>query len=372
MDRRAQPALSMVTQNEGDTMKHYGLIGCVLLVSCLRPSEDNVRLDEVVGQASTDSLTIDTKGQAAVSVLGNSAILWAAAPSLSITIETNESVSLTINNVLKDAELRAGTETIMRLSAERDTQARFNIPARLSGRELMLMTPDALTSDAFKVVVLSDIQEAIDEFGDIVTRINEEEDIDFVVSTGDLTRRGGIDELIRFQEELRSLDVPFFSTVGNHEVPGSQEWHEMFGPFSVFFEYKGVAFTLLDSSTATIDPEAKIRFEEFASLHLERPHLFLTHVPLLDPSGIRSGAFRNRHEGIALASDLRDANVDALFFGHVHSFYTFSLASVPSFISGGGGAIQERLDGIERHYLKVSLDPDSPSPLRDVTVVRVD
>jgi hypothetical protein len=43
---------------------------------------------------------------------------------------------------------------------------------------------------------------------------------------------------------------------------------------------------------------------------------------------------------------------------------------VPTFISGGGGAIEEQLDGIGRHYLKVHARPHKR--LDDVAIVRVD
>jgi 3',5'-cyclic-AMP phosphodiesterase len=54
----------------------------------------------------------------------------------------------------------------------------------------------------------------------------------------------------------------------------------------------------------------------------------------------------------------------------VHSFYAFTNAGIPAYISGGGGAIPQRLDGIGRHYLVV--DVDSARQISEVAVVRVD
>ena len=45
-------------------------------------------------------------------------------------------------------------------------------------------------------------------------------------------------------------------------------------------------------------------------------------------------------------------------------------AGVPAYISGGGGAIPERMDGIGRHYLVVEVDPRVG--VRTVGVTRVD
>ena len=133
--------------------------------------------------------------------------------------------------------------------------------------------------------------------------------------------------------------MPFFTTAGNHEVPGAENWHATFGPFSTFFVQHGVAVSLVDSSNATIDPDLYERTLDFAERHRGAPHLWLTHVPLLDASGVRSGAFRSRNEAARVLQMLAERDVDALFFGHVHSYYAYELAGVPAYISGGGGAV---------------------------------
>jgi hypothetical protein len=50
------------------------------------------------------------------------------------------------------------------------------------------------------------------------------------------------------------------------------------------------------------------------------------------------------------------------------------MAGIPAYISGGGGAIPERFDGIGRHFLVVELGKDSQghNAVDDVRVVRVD
>ena len=54
----------------------------------------------------------------------------------------------------------------------------------------------------------------------------------------------------------------------------------------------------------------------------------------------------------------------------MHSYYAYSNAGIPAYITGGGGAIPEQLDGIGRHYLTV--DVDSVRQVSEVAVVRVD
>jgi predicted phosphodiesterase len=225
--------------------------------------------------------------------------------------------------------------------------------------------------EAFTFAVLSDVQSAVDRVHEVFARINLDPELSFVVSTGDLVDTGAREELVRFQQELAILEVPLFSTVGNHEMGAPpQPWHERFGPFNVHFLFKGTSFSLLDSGNATIDPHIYDRLDGWLNEAKQRPHVVLTHVPPLDPIGLRGGAFRSRKEAAKLMQRLADGRVDALFLGHIHSYYAFSAAGVPSYISGGGGAIPERLDGIERHYLRVRMHPERG--IEDVAVVRVD
>lgn len=346
----------------------------LLLVSCLRPSEHHERLDEEVGMAESQGLRIDSDGTVAVrSITSEEVVLWAASPRVRLSLEgMSGPLQLRVMNTLPDAELLVDEAAALpRESGRRRTEGVWSLSPDLNGESLILQSADADAPVAHAVAVLSDIQRAIDTFPEVVDRLNQDE-VRYVISTGDLTNNGTREELLRFQVELERLDVPFYSTVGNHEVPGPENWHALFGPFSTFFVQHGVAVSLVDSSNATIDPDLHTRMLAFADANVGAPHLFLTHVPLLDASGFRAGAFRSRNEAARVIQELSARSVDAIFFGHVHSYYAYSLGDVPTYISGGGGAIPERLDGIERHYLRVNLAPDAERPLDGVTFVHVD
>jgi predicted phosphodiesterase len=237
--------------------------------------------------------------------------------------------------------------------------------------ELRLAPPDADEHAPFVFAVLSDVQRAVGEVNEIFARMNEDLELRFVVSTGDLVNTGTRAELERFQRELALLEIPLFSTVGNHEMGAPpRHWHELFGPFNVHFGFRGVSFSLVDSGNATIDPEVYGWLDGWLAEARAGVHVVLTHVPPLDPVGLRGGGFRSRKEAAKLITALGQGAVDVLFLGHIHSYYAFSNAGVPTYLSGGGGAIQERLDGIERHYLRVGVDPSRG--IQDVAIVRVD
>jgi 3',5'-cyclic AMP phosphodiesterase CpdA len=211
----------------------------------------------------------------------------------------------------------------------------------------------------WRFALLSDIQEAIDRVQDIYTRMNADPSIEFVVSAGDLTTRGAPEQLDRFKAELERLRVPFFATLGNHEL-GTDDgapFQRAFGRASFRFLYGGVTFTYLDSASATIDPRVYDWLNGWLDEARGGTHVVLMHIPPIDPIGVRNGSFAERNEAAKLLALLAGGNVDLTLYGHIHTYYPFSNAGIPAHIAGGGGAIPERFDGIGRHYLTIDVDP---------------
>jgi Icc protein len=191
------------------------------------------------------------------------------------------------------------------------------------------------------------------------------------VFAGDLTETGSAGELERFVEELAGLPVPLYATLGNHEL-GTREdlFHERFGRGNHSWAHRGVRFTFLDTASATLAPAAHAWLDGWLADGRDDFHVVLAHIPLLDPVGTRNGGLANRGEGHALAARLARGGVDLALYGHIHTFYAFEHAGVPAYISGGGGAIPDRLDFIGRHYLTVDVDPASGT--FQTAVVRID
>ncbi|MEM9068165.1 MAG: metallophosphoesterase [Myxococcota bacterium] len=351
-------------------MKRWWMVICV--VGCLRPSEDAAKLDDEVGIAASALLQVEeTDGLASVRAIDDASVeLWAASPVLHLRViaETEGVRRFTVDNAMPGA-VPDVAHTL--LPSERGTQLVFDAELSAGEQRIRIAPPDADLEEPWRFGVLSDIQEAIGRVGEIFMRMNDEPEMRFVISSGDLTSSGTRGQLERFQDELELLDVPFFSTTGNHEASGDElDWHELFGPFSSSFAFRGVSFSLVDSSGGTIDPRVYNTLDEWLDGSADRVHVFTTHYALFDPAGLRNGSFKSRNEAARLANRLAAHDVDVLFFGHVHSYYAFSIAEIPSYISGGGGAIEERLDGIQRHFLRVDVDP--AVGIENVALVRVD
>jgi Icc protein len=152
--------------------------------------------------------------------------------------------------------------------------------------------------------------------------------------------------------------VPFYTTLGNHELwEAPERYLERYGRASFQFVFRGVVFTFVDSGDAGLDPIIEARLDDWLDAAADQVHVFLTHFPPIDPVGTRYGSFRSRRDAHRLLAKLAAADVDLTLYGHVHSFLSFDNAGIPAFISGGGGAMPERWDGIGRHFLVIDIAP---------------
>jgi 3',5'-cyclic AMP phosphodiesterase CpdA len=271
---------------------------------------------------------------------------------------------------MPDAEL-SGAPGAVAMPGAVPTQRRWIFTPDASDLTLAVAPLDAGAPGAFRFAVLADVQEGIGKVQDIYRLVAAEPQVRFVVFDGDLTQFGTTEELQRFQRELRSLPVPLFATLGNHEL-GSRPptFHALFGRGSFRYVFRGVQFTMLDSASATIAPLTYTRLEGWLAEGRDRLHVVGMHIPPIDPVGTRNGAFASRAEAARLLAMLAGGGVDLTLYGHIHSYYSFWNAGIPAYISGGGGSLPERFDGIGRHFLVLDADPAEKEV--KVRVVRVD
>ncbi len=348
---------------------------------CLAPASERAERDLEVGKAkSGDSSVVVTDGLAVIREFSAGEVsLWAGAPVVHVQLDTAQDApaewSLDVRNVLRDATVTVatsdGSAVATLVERPRVTRARFRLRLPAGARtSITIAPPDRDDPSAWTFALLSDVQEAIDEVQDVFSKIDATPSVRFLLGAGDLTRRGSAEELRRFQRELESLDVPYYTTLGNHELGESPApWHEHFGRASFRFVYRGVQFTLLDSGSATIDPLVYEWLDAWLDEGRDHAHVVAMHIPPVDPFGIRNGSFASRNEAAKLLRRLALGRVDVTLYGHIHSQYSFDNAGIPAHISGGGGAIPERFDGIGRHFMTFEV---SASGVHRTGVVRVD
>jgi Icc protein len=352
-----------------------GLVALLLVAGCMDVAEERAQREEEIGHASNDTVTVSVDdGLASVQQLDRSGLrLWGSAPALTIRLgfgaSPPPSFTVALDNAMPDAVL-AGVPATPAVSLV-PTERRWSFTPPAGDLVLTVAPPDAALPGPFRFAALADVQEAIGEVQDIYRRIGQDPQIRFVVFDGDLTQWGNSDELRRFQRECKSLAVPLFATLGNHEL-GSRPpaFHTLFGRGSFRYVFRGVQFTMLDSASATLAPLTYTRLEGWLAEGRDRLHVVGMHIPPIDPVGTRNGAFASRAEAARLLAMLAGGGVDLTLYGHIHSYYSFWNAGIPAYISGGGGSIPERFDGIGRHFLVLDADPAEKEV--KVRVVRVD
>jgi hypothetical protein len=352
------------------------------LCACLDVAEERVERDLAVGKRENAGARVAVDGGlAAVRGLDTTRLeLWANAPSLDVDLSLPSDAGrfeLRVRNTLPDAELALHDERGRAIELEPiattfATERRAAFDARGGGRfRLRLGAPDAAREEPFAFLVFADVQDALPRVGDIFAKMNRELDARFVMMPGDITERGGAAELRRFQQEQLALRVPIFVTLGNHELGTTAlPYHDYFGRGSQSFTFRGARFTLLDSASATLDPTVYDWLDGWLAAGRGRTHLVFMHIAPVEPSGLRNGCFSSRAESDKVLARMARGGVTAAFYGHVHSYYSFEHAGIPAFISGGGGAIPERFDGIGRHFLVVHVDPAARA--FESRIVRVD
>lgn len=361
----------------------FALVPIVAVVGCLDVADDRARRDGQVGQAqhvTGASVRIDS-GAAAVRAFGPRGVtLWAGAPQLSgqlVTAGQGGGFEFRIRNRLPDAQLvvvdSAGSRLpVTAIPTEVPTEGAWSIDApAMASLVFALQASDSDVVAPWRFAVFADVQEAIDEFGSFVDRMNATPGLRFALVSGDLTERGTDDELAAFERATARLKVPWYATLGNHEL-GTREYafHDFFGRGNHHFAFRGLHVTMLDSASATIAPAVYDWLDGWLGQGAGALHVALMHIPPSDPVGTRGGSFASRSEASRLLTKLARGGVDLTVYGHVHSYYAYTNAGIPAFITGGGGAIPERFDRIDRHFLTVDVDPVRST--LDVGLVRVD
>lgn len=341
-------------------MKRLALAALVLATGCVRPGEDRALAELDVGHAALADATVLVRGGLAQirDFTDHRLELWSQSPVLEIELALTATAvgdwTLVIRNAMPDAVLSRGDiPPATRAGGEHPTVAIFTVALGEGTHLLRVAPPDADIVAPFRVAAMADIQTALPTVDEVFERINAVPDLRFVVGIGDITERSEEHEFDLFDRQLVTLQIPFYTTLGNHELWAELNYRERFGRSSFQFDFKGVSFTFADSGNAGIDPIVEDWIDDWLDAARDRTSVFLTHIPPLDPVGARYGGFRSADDGRRLLTRLLQGNVDLTLYGHIHTFVEFENAGIPAFISGGGGARPMTWDGLDRHFLVV-------------------
>lgn len=350
-------------------------LACLLALGCTRPSEERAYLELDVGIAKiADASVLVAGGLAVVRELTDHRLeLWANAPDLRLELVLGDTAAgdwtIVVRNSLPDAVLReeSGSSFAMtsRTGDDGPTVATFQLSLAAGTHALRVGPLDADTPGAFQVAAMADIQKALPTVDDVFETINAVPELRFVVGMGDITERSEDAEYELFDRQLAYLNIPFYTTLGNHELWDTpQKFFDRYGRASFQFVFKDVAFTFADSGDAAIDPLVHEQVVDWLRAARDQTSVFLTHMPPIDPVGVRYGSFRSTRDGQRLLGELVNGQVDLTLYGHIHTFVEYENGGIPAFISGGGGAQPMKGDGIDRHFLVVLFDATETASAR--------
>lgn len=219
----------------------------------------------------------------------------------------------------------------------------------------------------FAFVALGDTHDDYDDLEDVVAVLRERSDVHFLVHSGDLTNRGLLAEFAWVKHELDELDVPYLTTLGNHDAlsRGQQIYREMFGPYDYSFVYGGVKLVFYNANTLEFPGEAPRRDwlrAQVSDLGGAERLMLVGHVPPQSSEDLPGGDTRRFYEEIATEHDI------ALWIhGHIADYalvpFHDDLALSTSTFEGGHYSVVTVLEGtlrVERCTFAVCNEVTSP------------
>jgi predicted phosphodiesterase len=176
-------------------------------------------------------------------------------------------------------------------------------------------------TDEYSFIVLTDIHIedgkawGLEKLKDV---IEADSSIKFAVITGDITQYGSTQDIKKFIEIARSLNVPCYPVIGNHDVffGNWPHWKDMIG--STRYRINGGTATLfiLDSASAYFGKDQLDWLEKEIKTARGRVFVF-SHANIFVKSPVDIQQFTDTKERARLVSILRNKG-DIMFMGHVH------------------------------------------------------
>lgn len=230
----------------------------------------------------------------------------------------------------------------------------------------------------FSFIVLGDNRSGDDVYRKIVAMAMEHKP-DFIVNTGDvITKPGNKKQWAKFWEMSKPVTVPYFLTVGNHDVSSRKRSSEKTHKEQVdlpgnelyySFPAGNSLFVVLDSQLE--GQEKKITGEQFhwvqgvlANSDAKHMFVFLHHPLYPDPGKGRhhgNSLDRYKEDRNRLHALFRKYNVTMVFTGHEHLYYRKSVDGIAHIITGGGGAplYAPADDGGFHHFIQVTVEGEA-------------
>jgi len=174
------------------------------------------------------------------------------------------------------------------------------------------------SKDEFSFAVFADSHYNYHELDGAVSDVDKRDEIDFVVVNGDISEHGYLKEFELFHDQMETLNVPYLTTIGNHDYRSNGEkiYSDMYGAKNYSFVYHNCLFIMWDNVFWESNKypdfewlEQQLQTEEAYS------HIFvICHIP---PFGSQ---FDDESEQ-KYTNLMSKYDVDLSIHGHTHSYY---------------------------------------------------
>ena len=226
---------------------------------------------------------------------------------------------------------------------------------------LLFLFPFTLFSQNFKFAQVTDTHvggaTGADDLRRTVLDLNQQQGIDFVILSGDVTEFGSDDELALAKQILDSLSLPLYVIPGNHDSnwseSGANSFRKVFGAETFFFEHKGIQFIGTTSgpnmrmSPGQVPRENLVWMDSVFKANPDqgKPLIAVNHYPL-------DSSLNNWYENI---NRIKTRNVQLALCGHGHNNHLYDWEGIPGVMSRSNLRAKEEVGG----YNIITISPDS-------------
>lgn len=226
---------------------------------------------------------------------------------------------------------------------------------------LLFLIPLNLFSQTFKFAQVTDTHvggaTGADDLRRTVLDLNQQQGIDFVILSGDVTEFGSDEELALAKQILDSLNLPLYVIPGNHDSnwseSGANSFRKVFGSETFFFEHNGVQFIGTTSgpnmrmSPGQVPRENLVWMDSIfkANPDQDKPLIAINHYPL-------DSSLNNWYENI---DRIKTKNVQLALCGHGHINKLYDWEGIPGVMARSNLRAKDAVGG----YNIITVSSDS-------------
>ncbi len=214
----------------------------------------------------------------------------------------------------------------------------------------------------FSFAVIGNIKNSIDIFDTKLARKINNDNLDFVISTGNAVWDGGEDKYRILNKSLKKVKAPVIMGIGDNEVSdgGTLRFYKHFGPLYFSFSTENSYFIFLDTTGETSEAWQRewLGRELINAQKYKYRFIFMNKPPYeIEGNYIKSASYRQ-----FLKDNFLKYNVTAVFASGAEIYNHRDMEGVPYYISGGGGGrLLVNNEDSFYHYIKVDVKPDKVS-----------